>query len=175
MRSVHLSASTPVRLFPACSVSAPCLASSGTRRCFSASAWSSHIHLPARPFLRAVLLPSPLVVRAPDHLGTMRALTPAPLRRRSRPLRSIRLPSRHPAPNHAMQPGRHVLTTSCDRPVLAVPGFALNEQARHCTPPNRVRVPTGCRFASGCSPPRLAATQLPPATCAVTSHGTDSH
>ena len=28
-------------------------------------------------------------------------------------------------------------------------------------PPNRVRQPTGCSFASGCSPPRLAATQLP--------------
>jgi hypothetical protein len=60
------------------------------------------------------------------------------------------------------------------------PGFALHEQARRCTPPNRVRSPTGCRFASGCSPPRLPhsrsrTTQLPSATCAVTSHGTDSH
>ena len=44
------------------------------------------------------------------------------------------------------------------------PDFAMNEQARHCTPPNRVRSPTGCSFASGCSPPRLAATQLPSAT-----------
>jgi len=49
----------------------------------------------------------------------------------------------------------------------------MNEQARHCTPPNRVRFPTGCRFASGCSPPRLPhlrgwSTQLRSATCAVT-------
>jgi len=68
-----------------------------------------------------------------------------------------------------MQPGRHVLITSCVRPTLGS-DFAMNEQARRCTPPKRVRHPTGCRFASGCSPPRLAATQLPSATCAVTSH-----
>ena len=55
------------------------------------------------------------------------------------------------------------------------PGFALHEQARRNTPPNRVRHPAGCLFASGCSPPRLAATQLPSATWVVTSHGVDSH
>jgi hypothetical protein len=31
-------------------------------------------------------------------------------------------------------------------------------------PPNRVRSPTDRQFASGCSPPRLTATQLPSAT-----------
>ena len=40
----------------------------------------------------------------------------------------------------------------------------MNEQARRCSPPNRVRYPTDRQFASGCSPPRLAATQLPSAT-----------
>src|SRR5512139_193162 len=42
--------------------------------------------------------------------------------------------------------------------------FALNPQARRYARPNRVRHPTDCMFASGCSPPRLAATQLPLAT-----------
>ena len=43
-------------------------------------------------------------------------------------------------------------------------GFALESQARRSSPPNRVRYPTDQQFASGCSPPRLAATQLPSAT-----------
>ena len=55
------------------------------------------------------------------------------------------------------------------------PGFALLEQARRKTPPKRVRHPAGCSFASGCSPPRIAATQLPSATWEVTSHGLDLH
>ena len=45
-----------------------------------------------------------------------------------------------------------------------VSDFAMNEQARRSSPPNRVRHPTDRPFASGCSPPRLAATQLPSAT-----------
>jgi hypothetical protein len=40
----------------------------------------------------------------------------------------------------------------------------MNEQARRSSPPNRVRYPTDRQFASGCSPPRLGATQLPSAT-----------
>src|SRR5690625_551881 len=51
----------------------------------------------------------------------------------------------------------------------------MQSRARQDTPPNRVRSPTGCPFAAGCSPPRLAATQLPLATCAVTSHDKDFH
>src|SRR5436190_1380198 len=42
--------------------------------------------------------------------------------------------------------------------------FAMYEQARRSSPPNRVRYPTDQQFALGCSPPRLAATQLPSAT-----------
>ena len=42
--------------------------------------------------------------------------------------------------------------------------FAMYEQARRSSPPNRVRYPTDRQFALGCSPPRLAATQLPSAT-----------
>jgi len=40
----------------------------------------------------------------------------------------------------------------------------MNEQARRSSPPNRVRSPTDQQFALGCSPPRLATTQLPSAT-----------
>ena len=43
--------------------------------------------------------------------------------------------------------------------------FALNPQARHSVRPNRVRkTATDYVFASGCSPPHLAVTQLPSAT-----------
>ena len=42
--------------------------------------------------------------------------------------------------------------------------FAIYPQARRYVRPNRVRHPTDCEFASGCSPPRLMATQLPSAT-----------
>ncbi len=52
--------------------------------------------------------------------------------------------------------------TSCFRPCSGL-GFTFNEQARRIAGPNRVRFTTDCKFASGCSPPRLAATQLPSA------------
>ena len=52
--------------------------------------------------------------------------------------------------------------TSCFRPCSGL-DFAINEQARRNVRPNRVRYPTDCKFASGCSPPRLTATQLPSA------------
>src|SRR3990172_100534 len=43
-------------------------------------------------------------------------------------------------------------------------GFALYEEAHRTSWPNRVRYPTDCMFASGCSPPRFTVTQLPSAT-----------
>jgi hypothetical protein len=52
--------------------------------------------------------------------------------------------------------------TSCFHPCPGL-GFAINEQARRNARPKRVRFTTDCKFASGCSPPRLAATQLPSA------------
>jgi hypothetical protein len=86
------------------------------------------------------------------------------------------LPSAHPAPNHVMRPERRFDShISASGRTSNGPGFAINEQARRRTPPKRVRYPAGCAFASGCSPPRLAATQLPSASCVVTSHDQDSH
>src|SRR5262249_4492901 len=54
-------------------------------------------------------------------------------------------------------------------------GFAFGVQARHGPRPNRVRSPTDQPFASGCSPPRLAATQLPSATRSRPNLGRDFH
>jgi hypothetical protein len=48
--------------------------------------------------------------------------------------------------------------------VQRVSDFAMNEQARRSSPPNRVRYPTDRQFASGCSPRRFGPTQLPSAT-----------
>ena len=40
----------------------------------------------------------------------------------------------------------------------------MESQTRRLALPNRVRHPTDCLFASGCSPPHFAVTQLPSAT-----------
>ena len=94
--------------------------------------------------------------------GTMKALTPAPVHRRGR---SPRLPRRTVLP-FRLQPRRaprYRFVHHARLPDLS-PGFALNEQARRYTPPNRVRHPADRQFTSGCSPPRLATTQLPSVT-----------
>jgi len=89
---------------------------------------------------------------------------------------------------HTARPSLHSVTNhpACSVVALSLPlqrnrrpcstlygsGFTLYEEARRTTRPNRVRYPriksgassTDCMFASGCSPPRLTATQLPSAT-----------
>jgi hypothetical protein len=77
---------------------------------------------------------------------------------------------------HTTRPSLHSATKHLTRPAIASPlpaqrgrllglcsglDFALNPEARRYARPNRVRHPTDCRFVSGCSPPRVAATQLP--------------
>jgi len=52
--------------------------------------------------------------------------------------------------------------TSCSRPCPGL-DFTTHEEARRSVRPKRVRFTTDCKFASGCSPPRLTATQLPSA------------
>jgi len=59
--------------------------------------------------------------------------------------------------------------------ILPGPDFTLNEQARRYVRPNRVRHPADYVFASGCSPPRLTATQLPLATRIGHFLGKDFH
>jgi len=77
-------------------------------------------------------------------------------------------PSIHPVTKHLTRPAiASLLPTQRDRlPGTITPGldFALSPQARRYVRPNRVRHPTGCMFASGCSPPRLTAAQLPSTT-----------
>ena len=46
----------------------------------------------------------------------------------------------------------------------SLPDFAFSQPARRRSPSNRVRHPTDRQFASGCFPPRIAATQLPSTT-----------
>ena len=107
----------------------------------------------------------------------MKALTPPGLARSRQvsPLAPLCRPN-IPSPNTTW-----LRTSLCPSPqrlrsgLVRGPGFTQDPQARQSRPPNRVRCPTGCPFASGCFPPRLAATQLPSASCDVTSHGKDSH
>ena len=69
--------------------------------------------------------------------------------------------SRHSASNHVESPD--IVLSACQR-VRWVSGFAIGSQARRYSPPNRVRLTADCQFASDCSPPHLAATQLSSAT-----------
>ena len=77
---------------------------------------------------------------------------------------------------HTARPSLHSVTKHLARPAIASPlpaqrdrllglcpglDFTLNPEARRYARPNRVRYPTDCMFVSGCSPPRVAATQLP--------------
>jgi hypothetical protein len=123
----------------------------------------------------------PLAPRAlPRLFATTGALTPAQWA-----LRTLTRGNEHPpCPEqvsliHRTRPSMHSVTNHLARPVIASPlpdqrdrppglnpglDFALRLQAHRYARPNRVRHPTDCMFASGCSPPHLAAAQLPLAT-----------
>src|SRR5471032_151907 len=102
--------------------------------------------------------PAPSTARS--GLGSTKALTPDDLTQTARSLRLRRLavPTFRPQPRDPPNCRFEYQPPSAPE---VVPGFAIHEQARHKTPPKQVRHPTDCRFTSGCSPPRLAATQLP--------------
>jgi len=131
----------------------------------------------------------PLAPRAlPRFHATMDALTPARLALRTLLKGSEHQPcsgqvslfymthlSMHSVTNHPACPViAFTLSTQRDglpeSTLMGSPGvsgldFTTNELARRNTRPKRVRhYPTDCMFASGCSPPRLTATQLPSAT-----------
>jgi hypothetical protein len=93
--------------------------------------------------------------------ATVKALTAAPVHfERSSP----RLP-RPTFPSLRLQPRRAPRYRFAPlQRIGLLPGFAMGSQARRYTTPNRVRYPTHRQFASGCSPPRFAATQLPSAS-----------
>ena len=112
--------------------------------------------------------------RGSHHIDTMRALRPAglALARQVSPFICLAFQTSSPQP----RPGASTsLSRHAPRVELDLSGFAMYWQARRTIPPKRVRHPAGCSFASGCSPPRLATTQLPSASCVMTSHGVDLH
>ena len=121
------------------------------------------------PSLGAVLLPTPLA--GLSRAGTMKALTPARLTHRAGLPTYLATPSDRSVSNHV-----GCLDSATPRlRVQRVSDFAMYEQARRSSPPNRVRYPTDRSFASGCSPPRFAATQLPSAMEFVASSNMDFH
>jgi hypothetical protein len=71
-------------------------------------------------------------------------------------------PGLRPATSLSCRGLANLWQTSCFRPCSGL-DFAISEEARRSVRPNRVCHPTDCKFASGCSPPRLTATQLPSA------------
>ena len=159
MRSLHTVASTHVQSRPW--VSAPCVALAGTT-----DAWLSLCHsvsltlLPScLPSLGAALLSA--LLAAPRRCGTMKALTPAPFTYGAGLPVYFATPSCRSVSNHV---SCLVIALPPRQRDQRVSDFALVSQARRSSPPNRVRYPTDRHFASGCSPPRLAATQLPSAT-----------
>jgi hypothetical protein len=92
----------------------------------------------------------------------MKALTPV-RRHHSRQVSSLISHTRPDVPSPTTEVARISLYTPSQR-IRCVSGFAVSQGARRHVPPNRVRHPTDRQFASGCSPPRLLATQLPSAT-----------
>ena len=126
--------------------------------------------LPPFPRSGFAARPSP---RPRPHRGNMKALTPAGLTP-GRQVSPLTPPCRPGIPTSTTRTAHRSLCQSPQRRRL-LPGFALNEQARHSLTPNQVRHPTDCRFTSGCSPPRLTATQLPSITEPTTDSGTDLH
>ncbi len=102
----------------------------------------------------------------------MKALTPARLTYRTGLPAYLATPSCRSVSNHVdcldiAYPPRQRAQRFSD--------FTMNEQARRKSPPNRVRYPADRQVASGCSPRRLAATQLPLATEFVAYSDTDFH
>ena len=168
MRSLHFEASTHdrSRAVCLCALSNPY---GHCRRCALLPAWGSRIHLPAS--LPSARLCFPLLSRVTSHRyyeGSDSCTAHLPRRSPRLPRHtflSFRLQPRG-LPGHRLPPRQRAQRVS---------DFAMNEQARRSSPPNRVRPPTDRQFASGCSPPRLTATQLPSATEFVASSDTDFH
>jgi len=144
---------------------------------------SRHSHwspfYPGLPYLSTFL--HPFAPRAlPRFFAPRDALTPA-----QGALRTLIRGNEHPPyPRQVSlvptaRPSLHSVTIHLTRPLIASPlpaqrdrppglypglDFAFGLQAHRHARPNRVRLPTDCRFASGGSLPRLAAAQLPLAT-----------
>ena len=168
MRLLHSEASAHDRLGPF--ASAPCLTLTGTAGARPCSRRGSHaIHLPISLPSERFCFPLLQRVTSQRYYEDSDSCSAHPPRRSPHLLRhtflSFRLQPRR-LPGHRLSPRQRVQRVS---------DFAMNEQARRSSPPNRVRYPTDRQFASGCSPPRLATTQLPSASEFVAFSDTDFH
>jgi len=168
MRSLHSEASAHDRLGPF--ASAPCLTLTGTAGARPGSRRGSHaIHLPISLPSERFCFPLLQRVTSQRYYEDSDSCSAHPPRRSPHLLRhtflSFRLQPRR-LPDHRLPPRQRVQRVS---------DFAMNEQARRSSPPNRVRHPTDRQFASGCSPPRHAASELPSASEFVAFSDTDFH
>jgi hypothetical protein len=157
MHSLHPGASTHARYGPF--VSAPWLTLTGTTDAWLCSRCGAHAStfLPPVPRRSFASCASHGFWPLRYHEGSDSCTAHLPCRSPRLPRHtflSFRLQPRG-LPDHRLPPRQRDQRVS---------NFAMNEQARRSSPPNRVRSPTDQHFASGCSPPRLAATQLPSAT-----------
>jgi hypothetical protein len=168
MRSCSDEASTYVHSWS--QVSAPCLTLTGTTGAILCSRRSSHASTFLPPFPRRGF--AFRTSRGFHRFGIMKALTPVRLTCRAGLPAYLATPSCRSVSNHVGLPDHRLPPRQRDQ---RVSDFTMNEQARRSSPPNRVRSPTDRQFASGCSPPRFAATQLPSATEFVAYSGTDFH
>jgi hypothetical protein len=158
MRSLHSEASTHDHYGPF--VSAPCLTLTGTSGATLCSRCGSHASTFLPPFPRRDF--AFRTSRGFHRFGTMETLTPAPLTTHSAGLPAYcATPSCRSVSNHVGLPDHRLPPRQRDQ---RFSDFALSEQARRSSPPNRVRSPTDRQFASGCSPRRFGPTQLPSAT-----------
>ena len=99
------------------------------------------------------------ITSGPFTCSTIKTLTAAPLHpRRSSPCLSRT--NFRPFRPQPLDAPTHRFVSHFQR-VRCVSGFVLSAQTCRHIPPNRVRYPTDQSFISGCSPPRLTATQLP--------------
>ena len=150
MRSFHTDASTHVQSL--LWASAPCVAFSGTPGAWLSLCFVVKLTLPPSypPFPRSGFTSRPS--RGFHRSGTTGTLTPAPFTYRTGLPAFCATPSCRSVSNHvAAWSSLHPPRQRDQR----VSDFAMNEQARRSSPPNRVRYPTDQQFASGCSPPCL--------------------
>src|SRR6266480_4954490 len=157
MRSLHSEASTHNRYRSF--VSAPCLTLTGTTGATLCSRRGSHASTFLSPFPRHDF--AFRAFRGSTRNGTMETLTPAALTYDAGLPTYLATSSCRSVSNHVGPPEHRLPPRQRDQ---RFSDFAMYEQARRSSPPNRVRYPTDRQFALGCSPPRLAATQLPSAT-----------
>src|SRR5207244_5352991 len=132
--------------------SAPCVARSGTPEAACCVIPDFAPPTSSLPSLGAVLL-------APFHRSPRHRYYEGSDPCRSHPEVSPLTPLCRPGiPTSTTQAARRPLCPSPQRR-RSSPGFAPNEQARRSVTPDQVRHPPDRRFTSGCSTPRLTATQ----------------